>query len=116
MAKQKDKYGQLLKKKKGLYTADNRPIEVYKKGREKIYIAFDENNNMEIVGHNPLPLVAGILGRKAVTGTIGAVASSVLGRKAEQQTNRERLIKGKSLKDNIIEKEVYGDDDFSIFK
>ena len=107
-----DKFGKLIQRKKGLYTADNRPIEVYKKGSEKIYVAFDENNNMEIVGHNPLPLLAGILGRKAITSAVGGVASSILGRKPEQQT-KETGLKPKSLRDNIIEQELYGDKDFS---
>lgn len=107
-----DKYGKLIQRKKGLYTADNRPIEVYKKGSEKIYVAFNSENHMEIVGHNPLPLLAGILGRKAISSSIGAVASSVLGRKAEQQP-KEKTLSPKSLRDNIIEREVYGDKDFS---
>lgn len=106
--KAKDKYYELIKRKTCRYTADNRPIEIYSKGKEKIYVAFDKDNNMEIVGHNPIPLLAGILGRKAISSSLGAVASSVLGTgKADEQPVVVKPYH-KSLRDELIEKELYG--------
>lgn len=114
--KTKNKYAELLKRKKGKFTADNRPIETYSKGKEKIYIAYDENNNMEIIGHNPLPLLAlGATALKTFGPSIARGATSLLSKKKKQPEEAEfraPIIKPKSLSDNVIEMELYGDKNF----
>lgn len=119
--KNKNKYAELLKRKRGKFTADNRPIETYSRGKEKIYVAFDEHNNMEIIGHNPIPLLAlgaGMLAKKALP-SIARGASSLLSRKKKQPEetfSRQPTLKPKSITDNIIEREVYGDNNFNIYE
>lgn len=114
--KPKNKYAELLKRKRGKFTADGRPIEIYSRGKEKIYVAFDSGNNMEIVAHNPLPLLAAALPSLVRTApAIVGGASNLLGRKKAVDEPLQPKIKGKSLTANIIEREVYNDKDFSMY-
>ena len=109
----KNKYEKLMSKKKGLYTSDNRPIETYRKGKEKISIAFSPNGEMEIISHNPIPFLSALsLGSRAV-GAVGAVKSIFNKKENKAEVTKEaKEQRRKSLAREIIEAELYEDKQF----
>lgn len=105
----KNKYEKLMSKKKGVYTPDNRPIETYRKGKEKVMIAFSRNGEMEIISHNPIPFLSALSYGGAA---VGAAKSIFTKENKADRAPREKNQR-KSLSQEIIEAEIYGDKNFN---